>query len=212
MLHYFETVDHRVLLEILGALIKDDLVLWLVKVILENYASGVPGKGMPLGNWTSQFFANVYLNELDQFVKHALKAGFYIRYVDDFVILHRSRKQLAEWKDAIDVFLRERLLLELHPNKSAIIALRSGVCFLGFRVFYQYKLVRVRNLRKIRKRQRKLCQQYALGSASAGRVLCSLQGWCAYASQANTYNLRKKLEEEVHQRLAVKGRNVKQLF
>ena len=78
---------------------------------------------MPLGNLTSQFFANVYLHELDWFVKHTLKAKYYVRYVDDFVILHESEKQLELWKEKIDKFLREKLKLELHPQKSKIIPL-----------------------------------------------------------------------------------------
>jgi retron-type reverse transcriptase len=73
---------------------------------------------MPLGNYTSQFFANVYLNELDQFVKHVLKVKYYIRYVDDFVILHESEEQLNIWKQEISRFLTEKLQITLHPDKS----------------------------------------------------------------------------------------------
>ena len=82
---------------------------------------------MPLGNLTSQFFANVYLNELDSYVKHVLKIKYYIRYVDDFVILHESREQLGVWKEQIDRFLREKLKIELHQQKSRIIPLSRGI-------------------------------------------------------------------------------------
>ena len=77
----------------------------------------------------------MYLNELDYFVKHVLRAKYYIRYVDDFVILHRSQKQLKEWKDKIDSFLREKLRITLHPNKSRIIPIKKGIDFVGFRNF-----------------------------------------------------------------------------
>ncbi|MFC1682443.1 RNA-directed DNA polymerase, partial [Nanoarchaeota archaeon] len=100
---------------------------------------------MPLGNLTSQFFANVYLNELDQFVKHKLKAKYYIRYVDDFVILHKSKEQLYNWKKEIYKFLKEKLKLELHPDKSQVISLSKGIDFVGFRNFYYFKLLRKRN-------------------------------------------------------------------
>ena len=80
---------------------------------------------MPLGNLTSQFFANVYLNELDYFVKHELKAKYYLRYVDDFVLLHSSKGQLKIWKNKIEDFLKEKLKLELHPDKSRIIKIRK---------------------------------------------------------------------------------------
>ncbi len=91
---------------------------------------------MPLGNLTSQFFANVYLNELDYFVKHKLKTKFYIRYVDDFIILHKSKLQLEIWKKEIEKFLIENLKLELNQQKSKIFSLSRGVDFVGFRIFY----------------------------------------------------------------------------
>ncbi len=90
---------------------------------------------MPLGNYTSQFFANVYLNELDQFVKHVLKVKYYIRYVDDFVILSHSKEELELYKENIDRFLTEVLHLSLHPDKSKVLLLDQGIPFLGFRIF-----------------------------------------------------------------------------
>ncbi len=92
--HYFDSVDHEVLLSILSRRIRDENVLWLAGVILANHKTQAAGKGMPLGNLTSQFFANVYLNELDCFVKHELKARYYLRYVDDFVILETNEALL----------------------------------------------------------------------------------------------------------------------
>ena len=86
--HYFDTVDHDILLKIIERKIKDEKVIWLVKQILKNFIVNEENKGMPLGNLTSQFFANVYLNELDYFIKHKLKSKYYIRYVDDFIIIH----------------------------------------------------------------------------------------------------------------------------
>ena len=188
-------------MRILARHIKDENVLWLVRIILENYQTNVQEKGMPLGNWTSQFFANVYLNELDQFVKHVLKAKCHIRYVDDFVILHRSKRQLVIWKEEIDTFLREKLTLELHPNKSKIIPLRKGVSFLGFRVFYHHKLARLRNLRKIRKHMNQLLTTYQEEHLSAHEILNRLQAWNAYAKQGNTYRLRQRLRRDTEQAL-----------
>ncbi|HLD15350.1 MAG TPA: reverse transcriptase/maturase family protein [Candidatus Nanoarchaeia archaeon] len=92
--HYFDEVSHEVLLNVLKNKIKDEKVIWLISKILNNFNSKVKGIGMPLGNLTSQFFANIYLNELDQFVKHNLKAEYYIRYVDDFIILDSSKETL----------------------------------------------------------------------------------------------------------------------
>jgi len=133
--HYFDTVDHQILLAIIKRKIKDGKIIWLIKKILDNFHGNAKGKGMPLGNYTSQFFANVYLNELDYFVKHILKARCYIRYVDDFVILHKRKKLLYYCKDRIIRYL-DCLKLELHPEKSLIIPLKNGVSFIGYRIFY----------------------------------------------------------------------------
>jgi hypothetical protein len=144
---------------------------------------------MPLGNLTSQFFANVYLNELDYFVKHKLKAKYYIRYVDDFVILHNSKEQLEIWKKEIDIFLTQNLKLELHKDKSNIISLSKGIDFVGFRNFYYYRLLRKRNIRKMKSR----INDFNKGQLKLENLVESFQGWNAYAKQANTYRLRKKL-------------------
>ena len=145
--HYFDTVDHEILSNIITRKIKDNNIVCLIKEILNNFDSEVKGKGMPLGNLTSQFFANVYLNDLDYFIKHKLKVKYYIRYVDDFVILHNDKKILEEYKEEINNYLKN-LKLELHPNKSKIIPLRNGVTFLGYRIFYHHKLLRKTNIRK----------------------------------------------------------------
>jgi len=89
-------------------------------------------KGLPIGNLTSQFFSNIYLNELDQFVKHQLRCRYYLRYVDDFVILHKDPAQLNEWYSQIDSFLGEQLALRLHPNKIQINLVEKGIDFVGF--------------------------------------------------------------------------------
>jgi hypothetical protein len=110
-----------------------------------------PDTGLPIGNLTSQFFANVYLNELDQFVKHELKCRHYVRYVDDFVLLHEDREQLVRWREAIAIFLRERLRLELKP-RDRLAPLGNGADFLGYIVRPDYRLVRRRVVGNLRER------------------------------------------------------------
>ena len=151
-------------------------------------------KGMPLGNLTSQFFANVYLNELDYFIKHKLKAKYYIRYVDDFVILHNSKQQVEEWKEQINEFLKEKLKLELHPEKSRIIPLSEGIDLVGFRNFYHYKLLRKRNIRKILTK----IEEYKNDIISKEKMIEIFQGWQAYAKWANTYKLRKEIIKDIN--------------
>ncbi|MEK6933333.1 MAG: reverse transcriptase/maturase family protein [Nanoarchaeota archaeon] len=193
---YFDEVDHEVLLGIIGRKVKDDRVLWLVKVILDNFENPMKGKGMPLGNYTSQFFANVYLNELDYFVKHSLKAKFYIRYVDDFVILHREKKLLEHYKKRIIRYLL-CLRLTLHPDKSNIISLKDGITFLGYRIFYYYRLLRKRNLRHFKKEFSAYLQLYRKGFMTKKMLKKQLQDWFGYAQWANTYKFRQQILREL---------------
>lgn len=187
---YFESVDIDILLRILSKKIKCNKTMDLILKILYNFSKE---KGMPLGNLTSQFFANIYLNELDQFVKHKLKVKYYIRYVDDFVLLHSSREQLKEWKKEVEIFLKNKLKLELHPEKSKIINLSRGVDFVGFRNFYNYRLLRKRNIGNIR-RKISLFNQGKIGKDKFKEIW---QGWCAYANWANSYNLKKRIIKSI---------------
>ena len=189
---YFDHVDHSILLSILGKKIKDPKIIWLVKIILSNYSTA-PGKGMPLGNLTSQFFANVYLNELDQFVKKQLKAKYYIRYVDDFVIIHDSKEQLQDYQQNIDLFLSEKLALTLHPDKSKIIQAQSGIEFLGLKMFPNHKLVKKKNLRKFNRKLIALCSGYAQDEVNYDQLYDLMEGWSAYAKYADTFKLRKRI-------------------
>ena len=188
--HYFYEVSHNILIKIIEKKIADEKVINLIKLILIN-GQEKEDIGMPLGNLTSQFFANVYLNELDYFVKHKLKAKYYIRYVDDFVILHNSKEQLTKWKEQIDAFLKEELKLELHKEKSKVISLSRGIDFIGFRNFYYYRLLRKRNIRKMLIK----INQYKNKQITKEKILESYQGWQAYAKWADTYKLREKISE-----------------
>jgi hypothetical protein len=151
------------------------------------------GTGMPIGNLTSQFFANVYLNELDYFVKRKLGAKYYIRYVDDFVILHRDRKVLEGWRAEIDAFLEERLKIGLHPEKTAVVPLGHGITLLGFRVFRHYRLLKKSNARRIWGRLDRFKEKCDAGEMGRKDVVRSLDGWLAYAKFANSYKLRKRV-------------------
>ena len=189
--HYFDTVSHEILINIIKRKIKDEKIIWLIKQILSNFNSEVKGKGMPLGNLTSQFFANVYLNELDYFVKHKLKIKYYIRYVDDFVIFNSNKEILEKNKEKINLFLKDELKLELHPDKSKIIYLGRGVSFVGFRIFYYYKLLKRFNRKNI---QRKLKECSLLkDNINYNKFYETIQGSFAYMNNANTYRLKRRL-------------------
>ncbi|MBU0958030.1 MAG: reverse transcriptase/maturase family protein [Nanoarchaeota archaeon] len=193
--HYFQEVDHNILISRIKRKIKDEKAIWLIKQILNNISERdgdklLINKGMPLGNLTSQFFANIYLNKLDSFVKHTLKAKCYIRYVDDFILLHNSKSQLETWKKKIDKFLKAELKLELHPDKSKIIPLAKGIDFVGFRNFYYFKLLRQRNIRQMLSRIKKSNDREELEE--------SFQGWQAYAKWANSFRLTNKIKKHIN--------------
>ncbi len=152
---------------------------------------------MPLGNLTSQFFANVYLNKLDYFVKHKLKARFYIRYVDDFIILESDKKKLECYRKEIDIFLKNELNIHLHPDKSKILSLSNTINFLGFRVFYYHKLLKKSNIRKMRQKLKRLGQEYKSHEIDYDSIYDFLEGWTAYAKNADACKLRGKITAEI---------------
>ena len=195
---YFDHVDHAILLSILRRKIKDHKIIWLVKVILSNYSTA-NGKGMPLGNLTSQFFANVYLNELDQFAKNILGAKYYIRYVDDFVIVHNSEELLHGYKEKIGDFLARSLALTLHPDKSRIMKVRQAVEFLGVKIFPHHKLIKKKNIRKFKKKLSNLKLEYTGNMVSYDQIYDFLEGWNAYTNNANSYKLKKKIMQTVEE-------------
>ncbi len=199
--HYFDTVDQEILISILRKKIHDEDLLALIQLILSNHQSETPGKGMPLGNLTSQFFANVYLGELDYFVKHKLRAKYYLRYVDDFLILGTDKAQLEKHRSEISHFLLENLKLELHPEKSHIVPLKGGVTLLGFRVFHHYKLLKRSNMRRLERRLSKFEAELKKGEISRECVRLSLAGWDGYARMANTYKLRMRVKRQFKQLL-----------
>lgn len=196
---YFENINHDVLLSIIKKKIKDNCVLWLIKIIITNHVVGFEQtrKGMPLGNLTSQFFANIYLNELDYFVKYELKIRYYIRYVDDFVILCNDGNMLQDYKNKINEFLIKNLKVELHSDKSKIINLTKGINFLGFRVFYYNKLLRETNIRSFKRKFEEFKALFSEKKIIYDEVYESFQGWYAYAEHANTYELRKEIGKQL---------------
>lgn len=202
--HYFENVSHQRLLRIIQRKIKDRKVIWLIKTILQNYSSVKSGIGMPLGNLTSQFFANVYLNELDQFVKHQLKAKYYLRYVDDFVIISNDYPRLYDSQRKIGAFLQENLGLDLHPNKTKIQDISRGIGLLGFRVYPNHRLLKYKNIIRMKHKIFFFQKDLAEKTINLEIAASSIQGWFAYAEQANTYNLRKEISMQIENKLDLK--------
>ncbi|MBD3359110.1 MAG: hypothetical protein GF365_00155 [Candidatus Buchananbacteria bacterium] len=140
---FFASIDHKILLEILEGYIYDADMLWLLAQIIKSFNSeGQNRKGLPLGNLTSQLFANIYLNPFDQWIKHNLKVKFYIRYADDMVFLSADKQALIQILPEIRVFMLENLKLNLHPDKIILKTIASGVDFLGWVYFIDHLILR----------------------------------------------------------------------
>jgi retron-type reverse transcriptase len=156
---FFASIDHVILKEILSSYIPDKNILWLLDRVIDSFKMK-RGVGLPLGNLTSQLLVNIYMNEFDQYVKHKLKAKYYIRYADDFVIMSDDRKSLERPLLLIRAFLCERLSLELHPNKIFIKTLASGVDFLGWVHFPDHRVLRTSTKRRmVRRAQNHLTEE-----------------------------------------------------
>jgi retron-type reverse transcriptase len=152
---FFASIDQTILMQIVATHISDQDILWLLGEVIGSFNSnGSPcwKVGLPLGNLTSQLLVNIYMNEFDQFVKHQLKAKYYVRYADDFVILSHDKYKLEQTLRCIEVFLREKLKLQLHPNKVSISAFSSGVDFLGWVHFPHHRVLRTATKKRMFRR------------------------------------------------------------
>ena len=150
---FFANIDHEILKRILQKHILDQDILQLLAQIIDSFETeGKPGVGLPLGNLTSQLLVNIYMNELDQFLKRTLKTKYYIRYADDFVILHEDKTYLLELIPKISEFLHNDRHLELHPKKLFLKTLASGVDFLGWVHFPNHRVPRTSTKRRMLKK------------------------------------------------------------
>lgn len=154
---FFASIDQETLIKILEQYIRDRDVIRLLSQIVGSFNLGRNGRGLPLGNLTSQLLVNIYMNEFDHFMKHKLKAEYYIRYADDFVVLSQDRAWLEELLPKIADFLSERLKLDLHPDKISIHTVTSGVDFFGWVHFPDHRVLRTiakrRMFRNIKNKQ-----------------------------------------------------------
>jgi hypothetical protein len=146
-------------------------------------------RGLPIGNLTSQFWANVYLNELDTFVKHELHWRYYLRYVDDLLVFGNAKRELHQVKQALAAFL-ERLRLRLHPRKQQIYPVDTGIDFVGFVSFAERRKIRRENIKRLIRRVRRFQRLYAAGEMTQAQITQSLQSWIAHSRYADSYRLR----------------------
>lgn len=172
---FFASIDHEIMLSILRESIPDTDILWLLENIIASFnTEGKPDLGLPLGNLTSQLFANVYLNRFDQWVKHRLKAKCYARYADDFIFISHDKNWLQKIIPLIQYFLQTNLKLSLHPAKVILKTVASGVDFLGWVNFRDHRILRTktkqRMFKKIKRSPKEATVQSYLGLLSHGNT------------------------------------------
>ncbi|OGE21761.1 hypothetical protein A2778_04805 [Candidatus Daviesbacteria bacterium RIFCSPHIGHO2_01_FULL_40_24] len=180
---FFANIDHRILKNILKQHIVDEDILWLLEHIIDSFnTESKAGVGLPLGNVTSQLLINVYMNEFDQFLKRKLKAQHYIRYADDFLVLHQNKFYLVDLIPQISAYLESKLKLNLHKDKVFLKRFSSGVDFLGWIHFPYYRLLRTSTKRRMLKR---------LKDSPTKETLTSYLGLLKHG---NTYKLAQKIK------------------
>lgn len=208
---YFPSIDHQILRSLLDRRIADRQTLWLVDQILQSSVGVLaaetpqhlfPGddllaltrpRGLPIGNLTSQFWANAYLHELDKFVKQELRCPAYLRYMDDFVLFADDKTTLHQWREAIKDFLATRLRLQLHPRKSVTFPTATGIDFCGFRIFPTHRRLRRSSIRRFVRRFRRQRATYHKGDLPLEDVHRSVRSWIAHAAHGDTWRLRQRI-------------------
>ncbi len=208
---YFPSIDHQLMRRLLARHIADPKVMWLIDQIM-NSGQGVltkeypmtyfPGddlfainrpRGLPIGNLTSQFWANVYLHKLDLFVKQELHCLAYLRYMDDFVLFADDKAQLHTWKENIRDFLASELRLVLHPKKCQVFPVKVGLDFCGFRIYPTHRRLRRSAIRRFVQRFRQQREAFWRGELSLEDMTTSVQCWLAHAAHGDTWRLRERL-------------------
>ncbi len=206
---YFPSIDHEILKDLLHRKIKCPDTLWLIDTIIDNSNEQLPiveyfmgdelltplqrRRGLPVGNLTSQFFANVYLNGFDHFVKEQLHVQKYLRYVDDFSLFSDDWNFLFDARLAIEEYLGNQLRLKIHPIKSQLFETKHGANYVGFRILPNCIRVRTENLRRARRRLKIMQNKYEKGKIDSERVSESIQSWFAHLEHGDTWQLRQQI-------------------
>ena len=182
---YFDSINKKILLEIIKRKIKDQKLLWLIKEILYSQKRE---KGLEIGNYTSQMFGNIYLNEQDQFIKHKLHIKYYCRYLDDSVIIVQTKEEAKKALKEITKFLEEKLELKLN-KKTQIFKGKQGINFCGYKINEYRMKIRDKGKRKLKKKVKYLKEQIYKGKLTSKEAKKYLAGHLGYIKYANVNNL-----------------------
>lgn len=189
---FFYNIDKKVLLNILRKYISDKKLLDFTLILLGN----LDEIGIPIGNYTSQFFANIYLNELDHFIKNTLNVKYYLRYMDDFILLVDSKEEAKKILFKINKFVNTILHLKLN-KKTSYYPSNKGVDFCGYKTFETHILLRKRCIKKIRKFIRKANNDYIFRNLNIKNIEIKMSAFKSHSKHANTYNIRQAIYNEI---------------
>lgn len=181
---FFASVNHEILLRVVGEYVPDNDIMHLLAEIVGSFHSDEDGKGLPLGNLTSQLLVNIYMNKLDQFAKHTLKAKYYVRYADDFVFFSSDRKWLDDILPQVQEFLWSELRLTLHPDKISIRTLASGIDYLGWVHFGDHRVLRTATRRRMFQ-----------GIKRKKGDVATVQSYLGMMTHGNAHKVRQKVEK-----------------
>lgn len=193
--HYFDSVNHATLMAQIRQKIKDPALLQLIETIVTN--AGRENKGLPIGNLTSQFFANVYLNGFDHWVKNTLGAKFYVRYMDDFVLFSNDKAQLKAWKTEIEDFLFRELGLHLKPSATFFNRRINGLSFLGTRIYPSVIRMHPEHSRRAARKLLLKTRDWQNGLLTDEAYAQTLNSYQSYFSVYGAHALRKQIWERL---------------
>ena len=196
---FFANIDQAILFKLISRHIDCKDTLWLVQSIVNSFAVSL-GRGLPLGNVTSQLFANIYLNELDQFIKRKIGARHYLRYCDDFIILSDSRNYLQDLIKYLDCFLNSRLNLRLHPNKISIRKLSYGIDFLGYIVKPHYSIIRTKTKKRVLKRINYQKERYLKGNITEFSFCQIIESYLGILQHCAGKKIARKIVQAIRHR------------
>lgn len=186
---FFYSIDKNVLYVLLSKKIKDDTLLKLTKTLIYSDNEKV---GIPIGNYTSQYFANIYMNELDHFIKDKIGIKYYIRYIDDFILFTKTKAEAIVLFNVINSYLNNQLKLNLNP-KSKYYPIKLEIDFCGYIIFPFHKLVRKRSIIQMKKKINT--------ELNKDKLLVSYKSWINHVKNGSTYNLKNKMNKNISKTL-----------
>ncbi len=193
---FFESVDHDVLKRLFRRVFKDVRLLSLLDIIVDHHVPGnEPGKGIPIGNLTSQHFANFYLEFLDHYLKERLRVQGYVRYMDDFILFADKKEVLHQYLADIENFIGRELRLSLKAKVTTIAPVTQGIPFLGFRIFRNLIRIKRENLVRLRRNIRRQENDFLAGRISQQALILSVNSMIGHVSHVSSLQERRKIFE-----------------